>query len=72
MCPKTTSPFSERVKIHCVLYYAFFTNYSMRSGHIIFFATDPLDPFVCVERVSGAGGQSVGWNDRQMYTGEVV
>ena len=30
-------------------------------------AADPLDPFVCVERISGAGG-----NDRQMHTGEVV
>jgi hypothetical protein len=35
-------------------------------------AADPLDPFVCVEQVSGAGGQSVGGNDRQMHTGEVV
>jgi hypothetical protein len=35
-------------------------------------AADPLGPFVGVERVSGAGGQSVGWNDRQMHTGEVV
>jgi hypothetical protein len=33
---------------------------------------DPLGPFVCMERVSGAGGQSVRWDDRQMHTGEVV
>jgi hypothetical protein len=38
----------------------------------VYLATDPLNPFVCVERVSGAGRQSVGWNDRQMHTGEVV
>jgi hypothetical protein len=34
-------------------------------------AADPLGPCVCVERVSQAGGQSVGI-DKQTHTGEVL
>jgi hypothetical protein len=35
-------------------------------------ATDPLGPFVCVERVSSRRWAKHRMNDRQMHTGEVV
>jgi hypothetical protein len=33
---------------------------------------DPLGPLSAWNGSLVAGGQSVGWNDRQMHTGEVV
>ena len=33
---------------------------------------DPLVPCVWVEQVSRAGGQCIGWIDKQMHTGEVL